>query len=91
MTIDSEVEYDFWDHTVSQRFFHYTRHGMPWWKIIDLAGIHGGDENCNRTIGFKWGRGEWFICLNIPLRQKPCRKCLIEAYDHVASGGHTAI
>lgn len=76
---------------MSRRFFHYREHGMPWWKIIDLVGIHGGDENCNRTLGVKWGRGEWFICLNVPLRQKPCGKCLTKAYEDHIRGVHVTL
>lgn len=82
MTGEIDIPYD---HTVSRRFFHYTDHGMEWWRVIDLTGIRGGDENCNRTIGIKWGRGEWLMCLNVPLRQKPCRVCRHELWTNDVS------
>ena len=47
----------------------------PWYKPLILAGIHGGDENCNRTIGFRVPGGAVFLCLNTPLRQKPHPEC----------------
>lgn len=48
----------------------------PWYKPVILDGIHGGDENCNRTIGLKLPGGALFLCLNVPLRQKPCPVCI---------------
>lgn len=47
----------------------------PWWKPLILAGIRGGDENCNRTIGLRLPGGALFLCLNIPLRQRKCDEC----------------
>jgi hypothetical protein len=67
------------DVTVSKRTFWWPgANDMPWWKPIILDGIRGGDENCNRTIGINTPWGQAFICLNIPLRQKPCTTCLTE-------------
>lgn len=48
----------------------------PWYKPLILIGVHGGDENCNRTIGLRVPGGAVFLCLNIPLRQKPHRDCV---------------
>lgn len=68
-----------WDNVVSRRVFVWKDGGWDhWWQWICLAGIHGGDENCNRTLGIRWGKRACFVCLNIPLRQKPCRECLPE-------------
>lgn len=60
---------------VSTRFFWSRGWDSPWWLPLILVGIKGGDENCNRTIGLRLPGGALFICLNVPLRQKPCRNC----------------
>lgn len=60
---------------VSSRFFRWDEVDWPWWKPLCLVGWRGGDENCNRTLGVRWGHGAWFICLNVPLRQQPCDEC----------------
>lgn len=67
---------DIYDNTVSRRLF-WSGGGWdcPWYKFVILDGIRGGDENCNRTIGLKLPGGALFLCLNVPLRQKPCREC----------------
>lgn len=66
-----------WDNTVSSRFFRWPANQVNRWPLLILDGIRGGDENCNRTIGVRLPfAGVVFACLNIPLRQKPCRDCL---------------
>lgn len=75
---DDEPFWHVWDNVVSPRVFRWSEVDWPWWKPVCLAGIRGGDENCNRTVGVRWGRGAWFICVNVPLRQKPCKRCLPE-------------
>lgn len=65
-----------YDNTVSQRVFRSTSWDSPWWKPLILDGIRGGDENCNRTIGVRVPGGALFLCLNVPLRQRPCTDCL---------------
>lgn len=59
----------------SSRFFWWSTVDWPWWKPLCLVGWRGGDENCNRTLGMRWGRGAWFVCLNVPLRQEPHADC----------------
>ncbi|WP_329390147.1 hypothetical protein [Streptomyces sp. NBC_01716] len=67
---------DEYDNIVSSRVFMSTGWDSPWWKLLILDGIRGGDENCNRTIGVRIPGGALFICLNLPLRQRPCVECL---------------
>jgi len=66
---------DVYDNTVSSRLFWSSEWDCPWYKFVILDGIRGGDENCNRTIGLKLPGGALFLCLDVPLRQKPCREC----------------
>lgn len=47
-----------------------------WWAPLILAGIHGGDEWCNRTVGLRLPGGALFLALNIPLRRESCGECL---------------
>lgn len=64
------------DHVASSRLFWWSVSSLTQpWKLLYLDGIHGGDENCNRTIGLRLPGGVLFLCLNIPLRQKPCANC----------------
>ncbi|MEW2498393.1 hypothetical protein AB0942_33405 [Streptomyces nodosus] len=56
----------------STRFF--------WWRAGTLTRswqpVYTGDEeNCNRTIGLRLPGGVLFMCLNVPLRQRPCDWC----------------
>lgn len=48
----------------------------PWWQLLILVGIRGGDEFCNRTIGLKVPGGAVFLNLNFPMRTETCDKCL---------------
>jgi hypothetical protein len=67
------------DNVVSSRFFRWPAREADRWPVLILAGIRGGDENCNRTVGLRLPLvGAAFLCLNIPLRQRPCRACLKE-------------
>lgn len=59
----------------SSRVFLSQGWDSPWWKPLILAGIRGGDENCNRTVGLRLPGGALFLCLNVPLRQQPCDEC----------------
>lgn len=64
------------DHVVSRRVFWSKGWDSPWWHgPLILIGVRGGDENCNRTIGLRLPGGALFLCLNMPLRQKPCADC----------------
>ena len=47
----------------------------PWWHLIELAGIRGGDEWCNRTIGLRLPGGCLFLNLNFPMRTTMCKEC----------------
>ncbi|MFB7288996.1 hypothetical protein [Actinacidiphila glaucinigra] len=65
------------DNVVSSQFFWWPASTLSGrWQLLYLAGLRGGDENCNRTIGVRIPGGVVFACLNIPLRQKPCANCL---------------
>ena len=58
------------------RFFYWRHVDWPWWQWLCLVGIRGGDEWCNRTVGFRIPfAGALFVCLNIPLRTEPCQTC----------------
>ncbi|MET9222378.1 hypothetical protein ABZX65_26940 [Streptomyces sp. NPDC003300] len=59
----------------SSRFFRWADVDWPWWRPLCLVGWRDGDENCNRTIGIRWGHGAQFVCLNVPLRQEPHDGC----------------
>lgn len=61
------------DHTISRRFFRWERgtYDLPWWQ----PAMTGAEENCNRTLGIKTPWGLLFVCMNLPLRQKPCQTC----------------
>jgi len=64
------------ERAVSRRLFWWKAKNLTFrWRLLYLDGIHGGDENCNRTIGLRLPGGVLFLCLNIPLRQTPCRDC----------------
>ena len=65
------------DHPVRSTRVFWSGNGWdsPWWKPLILAGIRGGDENCNRTVGLRLPGGALFLCLNVPLRQEPCEEC----------------
>lgn len=79
MTEGEENEMEWWEVPYGpSRFFWWREVDAPWWKWIILEGIHGGDEWCNRTIGFRIGRGCLFVVLNIPMRRKICDTCLKE-------------
>ncbi|MFI0211981.1 hypothetical protein ACH4OV_25335 [Streptomyces diastaticus] len=62
-----------WDNDVSTRFFRWPAREVDRWPLL----LGGHDQNCNRTIGLRLPFiGVVFICLNVPLRQKPCNDCL---------------
>ncbi|MDI5965772.1 hypothetical protein [Streptantibioticus silvisoli] len=61
--------------TVSSRWFWSPSWDSAWWRPLILAGIRGGDENCNRTVGLRLPGGALFLCLNVSLRQEPCDEC----------------
>lgn len=66
------------DNVVSTRFFVSRQKWdteRPWWKVLFLDGIKGGDENCNRTLGIGSPWGILWIVLNPLIRQKPCADC----------------
>jgi hypothetical protein len=67
---------DLYDNTVSSRFFWWPASTVNRWPLLYLDGLRGGDENCNRTIGFRLPGGALFVCLNMPLRQRPCEDCM---------------
>ncbi|WP_186783703.1 hypothetical protein [Streptomyces sp. CBG33] len=69
-----------WDNDVSTRLFRWPANRVNRWPLVILSGIRGGDENCNRTVGLRLPfAGVVFVCLNVPLRQKPCNDCLRRA------------
>jgi hypothetical protein len=52
----------------STRFFWWSAHDLTCrWQLL----CWGTEENCNRTLGVRLPGGVLFVCLNIPLRQKP--------------------
>lgn len=60
----------------SRRVFLSRGWDSPWWRPLILVGVRGGDENCNRTVGLRLpGERALFLCLNVPLRQRPCDEC----------------
>lgn len=71
------MAFDLDDNVVSSRVFR--ARNTDRWPVVDLSGARGGDENCNRTIGLRLPLiGTVYLCLNIPLRQRPCGECLKE-------------
>lgn len=61
--------------TISTRFFWRNIRDLTGrWRLIYMSRINS-DENCNRTVGMRLPGGVLFICLNVPLRQRPCAGC----------------
>lgn len=58
------------------RFFFSRGWDSPWWRLLILVGIRGGDEWCNRTVGLRVPGGAVFVCLNVPLRTESCDECM---------------
>jgi hypothetical protein len=56
----------------SRRFFWWPASTLVFrWQLL----YAGKEENCNRAVGIRVPGGVIFLCLNIPLRQKPCSGC----------------
>lgn len=57
----------------SSRFFWWSARTLTRpWKPFYVA--RHGEENCNNTFGLRLPGGVLFVCLNIPLRQEPCKQ-----------------
>ncbi|MYW28330.1 hypothetical protein [Streptomyces sp. SID2119] len=62
------------DRVESVRFFWYPGRRIDRWPLLRL----GNEENCNKVLSIRIPGGALNICLNTPLRQKPCAPCLAE-------------
>lgn len=72
-----EPLWEIYDHTVSTRCFWHPGRSIDRWPLLRL----GNEENCNRVLSIRIPGGAVNICLNVPLRQKPCTTCLKEHYS----------